>query len=163
MTEELPEIEAFTSSVARLHKSAMSPNSKFGFPITTYMGPLPKTTGGAILGRMYFSQGMRRMLELERDAQGPSEELDELAAKLYNKVIPRLLRPLAVLGSIEPVAIHGNLWYGTAALIWRLASQLSLMLASSMRTRNVGTKTSSPVASDVLANLWQTRLALKDS
>ena len=52
------------------------------------------------------------MLEVERDPQEPSEELDELAAKLYDKVIPRLLRPLTALGSAKPVAIHADLWYG---------------------------------------------------
>jgi fructosamine-3-kinase len=112
MTEELPEIETFTSSVARLHESAVSPNNKFGFPITTHMGPLPQDNRWRDTWEEYFAQGMRRMLELERDAQGPSGELDGLAAKLYDKVIPRLLRPLAALGSFEPVAIHGDLWYG---------------------------------------------------
>ncbi|KAK3936149.1 Fructosamine kinase-domain-containing protein [Diplogelasinospora grovesii] len=112
MVEELPEIEAFTSSLARLHKSAVSPNGKYGFPVTTYMGPLPQDNRWCDTWEEYFAQGMRRMLELERDAQGPSEELDELVAKLYDKVIPRLLRPLTTLRSIEPVVIHGDLWYG---------------------------------------------------
>jgi len=112
MVEELPEIEAFTSSVARLHKSAVSPNGKYGFPVTTYMGPLPQDNKWCDTWEEYFAQGMRRMLELERDAQGPSEELDQLAVKLYDKVIPRLLRPLTTLRSIEPVIIHGDLWYG---------------------------------------------------
>lgn len=110
--EELPEIEAFTSSVARLHKSAVSPNGKYGFPVTTYMGPLPQDNKWCDTWEEYFAQGMRRMLELERDAQGQSEELDQLAVMLYDKVIPRLLRPLTTLRSIEPVIIHGDLWYG---------------------------------------------------
>ena len=56
---------------------------------------------------------MKRMLTLERAAQGPSPELDELVPKLYEKVIPRLLRPLEI-GSnpMEPLLIHGDLWYG---------------------------------------------------
>ena len=52
------------------------------------------------------------MLDLERDVQGPSEELEQLTSQLYEKVIPRLLRPLTVLDSIKPVLIHGDLWYG---------------------------------------------------
>ena len=112
MVEELPEIEDFTSSVARLHKSTLSPNGKYGFPVTTYMGPLPQDNRWCDTWEEYFVQGMRRMLELERNAQGSSSELDELAAKLYDKVIPRLLRPLTTLRSIEPVVIHGDLWYG---------------------------------------------------
>ena len=52
------------------------------------------------------------MLDLERNVQGPSKELEELTAQLYEEVIPRLLRPLTVLNSIKPVLIHGDLWYG---------------------------------------------------
>ncbi|OTA80150.1 hypothetical protein M434DRAFT_401903 [Hypoxylon sp. CO27-5] len=112
MIEELPEIESFTEKLASLHLRSQSQNGKYGFPITTYMGPLPQDNRWCDTWEEFFAQGMRRMLELEREAQGPSEELDELAAKFYEKVIPRLLRPLTVLKSIRPVLIHGDLWYG---------------------------------------------------
>lgn len=112
MVEELPEIESFTSSLAQMHKSSESPNGKYGFHVTTYMGPLPQDNTWCDTWEVFFAQGMKRMLELEREAQGPSEELDELASKLYEKVIPRLLRPLTVLGTIKPTLIHGDLWYG---------------------------------------------------
>jgi protein-ribulosamine 3-kinase len=112
MTEELPEIETFTANVARLHHSSVSPNGKFGFPVTTYMGPLPQDNTWCDTWEEYFKRGMIRMLELEKNIQGPSEELEQLTAQLYEKVIPRLLRPLKVLNSIKPVLIHGDLWYG---------------------------------------------------
>ncbi|KAK4251282.1 Fructosamine kinase-domain-containing protein [Corynascus novoguineensis] len=83
-------------------QSAASPNGRYGFPFTTYMGPLPQDNRWCDTWEEYFAQGIRRMLSLERDVQGRSEELDELAAKLYDKVIPRLLRPLTTLRSIEP-------------------------------------------------------------
>jgi protein-ribulosamine 3-kinase len=51
------------------------------------------------------------MLKLERIAQGPSLELDDLTLKFYEKVIPHILRPLIVLNSIKPVLVHSNLWY----------------------------------------------------
>lgn len=112
MREELPEIESFTEKVASLHLKSVSPNGKYGFPITTYMGPLPQDNRWCDTWEEFFIQGMRRMLDLEKEAQGPSEELDELVAKFYDKVVPRLLRPLTVLKSIRPVLIHGDLWYG---------------------------------------------------
>lgn len=112
MVEELPDITLFTANVARLHLSSVSPNGKYGFPITTYMGPLPQDNRWCDTWEEFFTQGIRRMLELERNAQGPSQELDELASKFYEKVIPRILRPLTVLKSIQPVLIHGDLWYG---------------------------------------------------
>jgi protein-ribulosamine 3-kinase len=60
---------------------------------------------------------MKRMLELEEIAQGPSEELDQLLVPLYEKVIPRLLRPLEIGGrQVQPCLVHGDLWYGNALM-----------------------------------------------
>ena len=112
MTEELPEIESFCASVARLHSQSKSQSSQYGFPITTYMGPLPQDNSWCDTWEEFFKQGMVRMLDLERNVQGPSEELEKLTAQLFEKVVPRLLRPLTVLNSIKPVLIHGDLWYG---------------------------------------------------
>jgi Fructosamine kinase len=64
MTEELPEIETFTANVARLHHSSVSPNGKFGFPVTTYMGPLPQDNTWCDTWEEYFKRGMIRMLQL---------------------------------------------------------------------------------------------------
>lgn len=112
MTDELPDLESFCASVARLHLNSVSPNNKYGFPIITYMGPLPQDNTWCDTWEEYFTQGMTRMLDLERNVQGPSSELEQLTDKLYENVIPRLLRPLTILKSIKPVLIHGDLWYG---------------------------------------------------
>ena len=56
------------------------------------------------------------MLELEEEAQGPSADLQALYVPFYEKVIPRLLRPLETGGRhIEPCLVHGDLWYGNAS------------------------------------------------
>ncbi|PGH12526.1 hypothetical protein AJ80_06687 [Polytolypa hystricis UAMH7299] len=113
MIEELPDTVSFTTRVAGLHKASLARSpGKFGFPITTYMGPLPQDNTWCDTWEEYFKRGMIRMLDLERGIQGPSRELEKLTAQLYEKVIPRLLRPLTVLKSIKPVLIHGDLWYG---------------------------------------------------
>ncbi|KAI4267286.1 MAG: hypothetical protein LQ337_008428 [Flavoplaca oasis] len=112
MTEEMPEVESFCESVARLHLNSVSPNNMYGFPLTTYMGPLPQDNTWCSTWEEYFKQGMVRMLDLERNVQGPSEKLERLTAQLFERVIPRLLRPLTVLKSMKPVLIHGDLWYG---------------------------------------------------
>jgi protein-ribulosamine 3-kinase len=115
MVEELPDITRFTKLVAELHlrSVSLSPNGKYGFHVTTYMGPLPQDNTWTDTWEEFFIRGIKRMLMLERAAQGPSPELDELVPKLYEKVIPRLLRPLEI-GSnpIKPALIHGDLWYG---------------------------------------------------
>ncbi|RKK89758.1 hypothetical protein BFJ68_g16633 [Fusarium oxysporum] len=113
MTEELPEIETFTSNVARLHKASLplSPG-KYGFPVPTYMGFTAQDNSWCDTWEEFFKQGMIRMIERENAIHGPNAELDRLCEQLYDKVIPRLLRPLTVLGSIQPVLVHGDLWYG---------------------------------------------------
>lgn len=113
MVEELPEISQFTKSVAELHLRSVSLTGKYGFHVTTYMGPLPQDNTWTDTWEEFFLRGMKRMLFLEEAAQGPSPELNVLVPLLFEKVIPRLLRPLETGGnSIKPVLIHGDLWYG---------------------------------------------------
>ncbi|KAL8787872.1 MAG: hypothetical protein Q9195_007565 [Heterodermia aff. obscurata] len=91
MIEEVPEPQAFCAMLAKLHQDSisLSPNGKFGFHVTTYA---------------------------ENKVQGPSEELDQLLPTLFDRVIPRLLRPLSTEGrTIPPVLVHGDLWYGNMA------------------------------------------------
>ena len=52
------------------------------------------------------------MPNLECHVRGPNAKLEQLTRHLFDKVILRLLRPLAVLKSIKPVLIHGDLWDG---------------------------------------------------
>ncbi len=55
------------------------------------------------------------MLALDEESQGPSEELEALCKPIFQKVIPRLLRPPETGGrQIEPCLVHGDLWYGNA-------------------------------------------------
>ena len=113
MTDGLPDKAQFTANLAALHLGSASPDGKFGFHITTYMGPLPQDNTWTDTWEEFYKRGMRRMLDLEAEAQGPCEELEGLAVPLFEKVIPRLLRPLETNGnSIKPVLIHGDLWYG---------------------------------------------------
>lgn len=113
MVEELPDIQAFTSSLAKLHKASLplSPG-RYGFHVPTHMGFMAQDTSWCDTWEEFFHQGMVRMLALEEAVHGPDPELDSLVTQLYDKVIPRLLRPLTTLNSITPVLIHGDLWYG---------------------------------------------------
>ena len=57
------------------------------------------------------------MLKLNFEHGVPSKELGDLSPDLFEKVIPRLLRPLETDGnSITPVLVHGDLWCGNAAV-----------------------------------------------
>lgn len=63
-----------------------------------------------------YTRALRGFVDQERAARDPNEELDQLYPELFNKVIPRLLRPLSAGDTkIEPVLVHGDLWCGNMA------------------------------------------------
>lgn len=114
-----PAIPVFVSVVASLHSnpSSLSPTGKFGFEMTTYNGNLPQDNRWTETWEVFYSNGMRRMLELDAKARGASEELKELEDDFFEKVVPRLLRPLEdpkYERSVKPVLLHGDLWIGNA-------------------------------------------------
>lgn len=58
----------------------------------------------------WFLQAMQKMFEVEELAHGKDDKLEILKNGLYDKVIPRLLRPLKTGGrSIQPCLIHSDI------------------------------------------------------
>lgn len=116
--EGVPEPSSFCESLARLHSSQSSPESKFGFHCTTYNGNLPQDNAWCHSWEQFFSNGLRHILNIREERAGPNPELDALLPHLFDKVIPRLLRPLESGGrKIKPSLVHGDLWYGNAGII----------------------------------------------
>ena len=102
-------MQRFSARVAELHRRGKSPTSKYGFPYTTFQGNLLQDNTWTDTWEEFFVDGMKRMLQLEEETQGPSLELSDLCDAMYAKVIPRLLRPLETAGhQIEPCLVHGN-------------------------------------------------------
>ncbi|RTE75721.1 hypothetical protein BHE90_009831 [Fusarium euwallaceae] len=94
----------------------MNPTSKFGFHMPTYNGTLEQKNAWTDTWEEFYARGMRHMMKLEEEARGPSEELQQLSGPFFDKVIPRLLRPLETGGrSIKPVLLHGDLWLGNVS------------------------------------------------
>lgn len=117
MTGELPDIDVFPAKIADMHRTGTSPNGKYGFPVTTHHGNTPLDHGWADTWEEYFTTRTKKLLLLEQEAQGPNEELLALAGPFFDKVVPRLLRPLETGGrTIKPCLIHGSLWYGNATM-----------------------------------------------
>lgn len=116
--EGVPEPENFCEKLARLHSSHTSPEGKFGFHCTTYNGDLPQDNTWSDSWEAFFAKGLRHVLNVREERAGPDVELDELLPALFDKVIPRLLRPMESNGRrIEPSLVHGDLWCGNAAII----------------------------------------------
>ncbi|KAK5989533.1 Protein-ribulosamine 3-kinase [Cladobotryum mycophilum] len=117
MSEQMPDPQKFSSRLASLHRQSQSPNGKFGFHITTYAGNLPQMVEWEDSWEVFFSKSLRKALDLEIAAKGPDPELDELIPIIFDKVIPRLLRPLETEGrSVKPSLIHGDLWYANSGI-----------------------------------------------
>lgn len=117
MIDEMPDPHKFTARLAALHQNSRSPNGKFGFHITTYSGNLPQMNDWEESWETYFAKSLRWTLKLELEAKGPDPELDVLVPILFDKVIPRLLRPLESEGrSVKPSLVHGDLWYANSGI-----------------------------------------------
>ena len=90
MIEELPDPQAFCFKLAQLHTASipLSPNGKFGFHITTYSGNMPQDVTWSDTWEESSSRGLRGFVEQEKNACGPSEDLDRLLPQLFEKVVP---------------------------------------------------------------------------
>jgi Fructosamine kinase len=99
--------------LAQLHRDSVSPEGKFGFHTQTYNGNIPQDVRWTDTWEECFVNGTKMDFELEREARGASENLDALIGPLFEKVIPRLLRPLETgCRKLKPCFVHGDLWYG---------------------------------------------------
>ncbi|KAI0378272.1 Fructosamine kinase-domain-containing protein [Hypomontagnella monticulosa] len=117
-TKGVPEPASFCEKLARLHSSHTSPNGKFGFHCVTYNGNLPQDNSWSDSWEEFFANGLRHILKIRQERAGPNAELAALLPPLFDKVIPRLLRPLESNGrKILPSLVHGDLWYGNAGII----------------------------------------------
>lgn len=117
MTDDMPDPHKFASRLARLHQSSKSPNGKFGFHMTTFSGNLPQMTEWESSWEAFFAKNLRFALDLEIEAKGYDAEFDVLVPAIFERVIPRLLRPLETDGrSIKPSLIHGDLWYANSGM-----------------------------------------------
>lgn len=116
MTDEIPEIQAFVRLLAELHTRGISPDGKYGFEVPTYKGTIPQYTKWHDTWEEAFHHSMKWFVYTEEKSQGPDDEMRELCNGLFEKVIPRLLRPLETAGrQIQPRLIHGDLWSGNTS------------------------------------------------
>lgn len=112
----MPDVEKMAESLATLHRECPPPESpnqdSFGFHIPMYTGKLPQYVNWEKSWETFFSKSMRQALDLEIERKGTTPELEALSKALFERVIPRLLRPLESEGrSVKPTLVHGDLWH----------------------------------------------------
>ncbi|KAJ4148007.1 hypothetical protein LMH87_002496 [Akanthomyces muscarius] len=117
MIDDMPDPTNFAYWLAKLHQRNPSPSGKFGFHMTTYAGNLPQWVEWEDSWETFFAKSMQYALSLEIERKGQSAELSALSETLFDKVIPRLLRPLESDGrSVRPSLVHGDLWYRNSGI-----------------------------------------------
>ncbi|XMA18953.1 hypothetical protein WAI453_011744 [Rhynchosporium graminicola] len=94
ITDEIPEIQAFTSTLAELHTKGLSPDGKYGFSVPTYKGTIPQYTAWHDTWEESYYHSMKWFMYAEETSQGFDEEMQTLCQGILDQVIPRLLRPL---------------------------------------------------------------------
>ncbi|KAI2612028.1 Fructosamine kinase-domain-containing protein [Hypoxylon fragiforme] len=128
MTGETPRAEVLARQVAELHLRSIvavaagdsvdgsgGGRRRFGSDIPTFHGNVRVDHGWEDSWESYFARTTRALFELEQKARGPNEEIQSLITPFFEKVIPRLLRPMETGGrSISPCLVHGDLWHGNA-------------------------------------------------
>ena len=117
MIDEMPDPHKFAVRLAALHQNSKSPQDKFGSSFTTYNGNLPQLGGWESSWETYFTKSLRLALDLELEAKGPDPEFETLIPTLFDKVVPRLLRPLESDGRfVKPSLVHGDLWFANSGI-----------------------------------------------
>ncbi|KAI1382982.1 Fructosamine kinase-domain-containing protein [Hypoxylon trugodes] len=117
MLGDMPNPHKFSMRLAELHQKSESPTRKFGFHMPTYSGNLPQWTEWEDSWEALFAKNLRMALDLEIKVRGYDPEFDVFVPAIFDRVIPRLLRPLESDGrSIKPSLVHGDLWYANSGI-----------------------------------------------
>lgn len=118
MYEEQPDAETLTPKLAEIHRNGLSPNDLYGFPIPVSGGAPPLILAQSTSWEDYFARYMRSYLLAEKFVQGERPaEMERLVGILFNRIIPRLIRPLETgPRSIKPRLLHTDLWSGNRAV-----------------------------------------------
>lgn len=115
--DEMPPAKKLVAAVAEMHKKSRSPNGKFGFHCNTHAGNHALNNDWCDSWEEFFTRQFKEECEWERGIQGQNDELNALLEQMFDKVIPRLLRPLQTGGrSIKPSLCHGNMWHGNIGI-----------------------------------------------
>lgn len=109
--QQPPDPSKLTMRLAELHKNSVSPTGKFGFHVPTCHGNLPQPVEWESSWEVMFTKILSRAMDMAHEKHGDWPEFNALRQLLFQRVIPRLLRPLESDGrSVKPCLIHGDIW-----------------------------------------------------
>ena len=115
--EKTPDPTQLVEVLAKLHRASSSPTGKFGFHVTTFNGHVPLRVDWCESWEEWFSRQFLSDIKWEQSVRGPDADFNRVVEEFFEKVIPRLLRPLQSGGrSIKPTLVHGDIWQGNAQI-----------------------------------------------
>ncbi|KMP02587.1 hypothetical protein CISG_04219 [Coccidioides immitis RMSCC 3703] len=117
MSDRLPSCRQWAEATSQLHVRSAGKcpqgRSKFGFHITTHLANIPIDNSWHDSWESFWAWQMKSLLKHEERIRGPNHEFSRLKQSFFDKVIPRLLRPLEARGRrINACLIHSDLWPG---------------------------------------------------
>lgn len=117
MFHDSPDPQMLPKSMAELHDKATSPDGLFGFHIGSGGATLPMKLAQSASWEHYLVRHLKFLIQAEELAQGPrTAEMEALLKPLFERIIPRLIRPLETGGrTIVPRLVHTDLWTGNRA------------------------------------------------
>lgn len=112
--EVYPSPTALGSALATLHKSSQRANpGRFGFDVVTCNGTVEQLNTWCDSWEEFFSNKVLDLFRKDEIVHGPCPEYAELKPAFFDRVIPRLLRPLETGGNtLEPCLVHGYVFEG---------------------------------------------------
>ncbi|KAM0797865.1 hypothetical protein BDR22DRAFT_891911 [Usnea florida] len=84
----LPDPQRFARGLAKVHRTAVSPSGKYGFPVATLQGLVPQFAAWTDTWEEFFRRSFRRLVENEEKVQGQDAEMRKLEETIFGKVIP---------------------------------------------------------------------------
>ena len=115
MVDDVPDPREFVSIIVKIHQESMghAPGGRFGFHVPTHLANIPIDNKWQDSWEAWYTIALQQMFSLEELSHEKNAEFEALKELLFDKVVPRLLRPLESGGrKVVPCLIHSDLWPG---------------------------------------------------
>ena len=111
-----PHPDRLCALIVKLHKKSHSPTNEFGFYCPTPCGQYAQATAWKRSWKDFLVQLIKHTMDADREVNEVDREFEGLETKTLDHIIPRLIEPLELHGSIKPCLIHGDLWHGNTGV-----------------------------------------------
>ncbi|KAL8781303.1 MAG: hypothetical protein Q9213_006078 [Squamulea squamosa] len=117
MEIKMPDPVPFCARLARIHITSQSPTGQFGFAVPNCHGKIVQSNKWDPSWTSFFTKLLVSFFWKEIGVNGRSPAYEQAFGVIVTTVVPQLLDPLQADGRVlKPSLVHGDLWYGNAAI-----------------------------------------------